>query len=249
VNQLIQTMSSALLLEDDAFVQMRDAEDSFARGLKTLVVISLIVGLVLSLVSFAGTARTSPVQEMEQFEQGMGQMLDQMRAFGAFGGDEEFWRIFMENWQAGLALGRNVVDVVVATTPVPMTVVNLFQALGKWISYPFGWISTWMFYGLLTLVFAKLLGGTATIREMLATTSLVAVPHLLDAFKFIPYIGFLVGAVAFVWGLAVYVKGTAAANRFDVGRGLLAVAAPFIVLFALIAVFILLMIILIIAGN
>lgn len=249
MNQLIQTMSSALLLDDSAFVQMRDAEDSFARGLKTLVVISLIVGLVVSLVSFAGAVRTSPVQEMEQFQQGMEQMLGQMRAFGAFGGDEEFWRIFMENWQAGLLMGRDIVDVVVATTPAPTTVVNLFQALGKWVSYPFGWISTWMLYGLLTLLFARLLGGTATIREMLATTSLVAVPHLLDAISFIPFIGFLVGTVAFVWGLAVYVKSTAVANRFGLGRGLLAVAAPFIVLFALIAVFIVLMVILIIAGN
>jgi hypothetical protein len=249
MSQLTQTIRSALLLEDDAFERMRDAENGFARGLMTIVAISLIVGLVVSLVSFVGAVRTSPAQEVAQFQQGMQQMLDQMRAFGAFGNDEEFWRIFTENWQAGLAMGSKIAEVAVRTTPAPQPVVDLFQALGRWLSYPFGWISTWMFYGVLTLLFAKLLGSTATIREMLATTSLVAVPHLLDAFGFIPYIGSLVGIIAFFWGLAIYAKGAAVANRFDLGRALLAIAAPFIILFALIMIVILLVATLIIVNT
>lgn len=252
MNQLAQTIGSALLLEDEAFVKLRDAENSFARGLMTIVTISLIVGLVLSLVSFIGAVGTTPAEEMAQVQQGMEQALETMRQFGAFGGGPEaeaFWRIFMQNFQAGIEMGRDIGDVVVRTTPAPQPVVNFFEALGQWLSYPFGWISTWMFYGLVTLVFAKLLGGTATIREMLGTTSLVAVPHLLDAFGFIPFVGFLVGIVTFFWGLAIYVKGTAIANRFTLGRGLVAVLAPFILLFALIALVILIVLILAIAGN
>ena len=33
MNELVQTMRGALTLEDDAFTSMRDAENSFARGL------------------------------------------------------------------------------------------------------------------------------------------------------------------------------------------------------------------------
>ncbi|MFQ5854213.1 MAG: YIP1 family protein [Anaerolineae bacterium] len=245
MNQLVQTTRSALLLEDNAFVSLRDAEDGFRRGLMTIVIISLIVGLIVSLVSFVSAVTTTPAQEMAEFQQGMEQVVGQMRAFGAFGGDEEFWRIFMENFEAGIAIGERVADVVAETTPAPKPVVDFFTALGRWVSHPFEWLSMWMLYGVLTLVFAKLLGGTATIREMLATTSLVAVPHLLNALRFIPFLGFLAGAVAFFWGLAIYVKGTAIANRFDLGRALLAVAAPIIVLFVMIMILVFLMIILI----
>ncbi len=252
MDQLTQTLRGALVLEEDAFVRMRDAEDSFVRGLMTIVVISLVVGLVISVVSFVTAVGASPAQEMAEVQQGMRQALEMMRSFGAFGGGpeaEEFWQIFMKNFEAGIAIGERVTDVVVDTTPAPQPVVDLFQALGQWISYPFGWVSTWMFYGALTLVFAKLLGGVATIREMLATTSLVAVPHLLDAFGFIPYVGFLVGVIAFFWGLLVYVKGTAIANRFDTGRAVLAIVAPFIVLFALIMLLVLFVLLLVLVSN
>lgn len=252
MNELVQTMRGALTLENEAFASMRDAENSFARGLVMLVVISLIVGLVLSLVSFAQAVTTSPAQEIAEVQQGMQEVFETMRQFGAFGAGpeaEEFWRIFMQNFEAGLEIGRRVGEAVEQTTPAPSAVVDLFEALGQWISYPFGWVSTWMFYGVLTLLFAKLLGGVATIREMLATTSFVAVPHLLDALNFIPYLGSLIGLIAFFWGLAIYVKGTAIANRFDNGRALLAILAPFIVLFVLIIIFIMFIVALIVLSN
>lgn len=249
MNQLAHTIGSALLLEDSAYVEMRDAEDGFRRGLLFLVVISLVVGLIISLVSFINAVQTTPAQAMAQFQQAMEQALQQMRAFGAFGGDEAFWQAFTENWEAGLALGARITQVVEETTPAPKPVVDLFHALGQWASYPFGWISTWMLYGLLTLVFAKLLGGTASIQEMLAATSLVALPHLLDAFRFIPFVGFLISIIAFLWGVAIYVKGTAVANRLDVGRALLAVAAPILVLLALLTFLLLLVLILLIIAT
>lgn len=252
MNGLTQTMRGALLLEEDAFAKMRDAENNFARGLMMIVTISLIVGLVLSLASFVQALGTSPAEEVAQFQEGMREAIETMRAFGAFGGGaeaEEFWRIFMQNFEAGIGMGRDIAQTVQETTPAPQPVVDFFTALGQWLSYPFNWISTWMFYGLLTLVFAKLLGGVATIREMLATTSLVAMPHLLDALTFIPFAGTLIGLIALLWGLAVYVKGTAIANRLDTGRALLAILAPFVLLFALIVIFLLFVLILVLIGN
>lgn len=244
MNQLTRTIGGALLLEDDAYITMRDAENGFTRGLTMIVTISLIVGLVISLVNFINAMQTTPAQEVEEARKGMEQALEAMRAFGPLGVDQ-FSREFMRNFEAGLAMADRIAQVVAETTPAPQPIADFFEALGQWVSYPFGWISTWMLYGVLTLIFAKLLGGAATIQEMLATTSLIAIPHLLDAFNFIPYVGPLVGVIAFLWGLAVYVKGIAVANRFDVGKALLAFIAPLVVLFGLIVLVTLLALVLI----
>ena len=87
----------------------------------------------------------------------------------------------------------------------------------------------WLTWGVLTLIFARLLGGTATIAQMLATSSLVVAPHVLEAFSFVPCGGALLQLLAFFWGLAAYVKGTALANRIGVGRAALAVLGPLLV--------------------
>lgn len=233
------TLVSALRLEDHVFVELRDAAEGFRRGLTIIIVISLIVGLVLSAASFVRGLTSSPTQEIVAVQENMRQMFDQMRQFGAFGGDEQAWQQFIQNFEAGIDIGRRVGEVVERTTPAPMSVADFFEALGQWLSYPFGWISAWMLYGVLTLVFAKLVGGTASIQGMLAATSLVAAPHLLNALDFIPFVGTLLGLVAFIWGLVVYVKGTAIANQIDTERALLAVLAPVLALVALVIVFVL----------
>lgn len=248
--QWTDTVVSALRLEDHVFVELRDAAEGFRRGLTIIVVISLLVGLVLSLVSFVQGLTTSPTEEIIAVQEGMRQTFEQMRQFGAFGGDEEAWRQFIQNFEAGIDIGRRVGEVVERTTPAPMPVAGFFEALGAWLSYPFGWISTWMLYGVLTLVFAKLLGGTASIQEMLAATSLVAVPHVLNALSFIPFVSTLLGLIAFIWGLVIYVKGTAIANRINTERALLAVLAPVLALVALVLLFVLgLILLIVIAGG
>jgi hypothetical protein len=247
--QWTDTVVGALRLEDSVFENLRDAADGFRRGLALIVVISLIVGLVLSMVSFIQGLTTSPTEEIAAVQAEMQQVFEQMRQFGAFGGDDVAWSEFMRNFEAGIEIGRRVGEVVERTTPAPGPVVDLFEALGKWLSYPFGWISAWMLYGVLTLVFAKLLGGTASIQEMLAATSVVAAPHLLNALGFIPFVNTLLALVAFVWGLAIYVKGTAIANRFGTGRALLAMLAPVLTLIAVLLLLVLGVILLILISN
>ena len=226
MSDLLRTLGNALFFQDEGYVRLRDAKDNFARGLLILVVISLIVGLFNSLADYLTLVRISPVEQVEQAQAGMRQTIEQLAQMGVFGANPIFVEQFLRNMEAGLAIGKAVAEVVEETTPLPYPVVVAFQVLGGWLSYPFNWISRWMLFTLVVLVFAKLLGGTATVREMLATTSLVAVPHLLDAFRFLPIAGGLLSLVAFVWGGAVYVKGVAVANRFGIERALLAVLAP-----------------------
>ncbi len=233
MNNLLRTIGRALLLEDEAFARIRDARDNFARGLVIIATISLIVGLFNVLADFVVAMRTSPEAEIALARESIRQTIEQMRALGVFGADPILEEQVLQSIESSLAIAEHVTGIVEETTPLPPLVVNSLRALGQWFSYPFGWIATWMLYGVVVLVFARLLGGTASVQEMLATTSLVAVPHLLDAFRFIPIAGFFLSLAAFVWGAAVYVKGTAIANRLDTGRALVAVLAPLLLLLAL----------------
>jgi hypothetical protein len=179
-----------------------------------------------------------------QFEEAERGIEEAFAAMEQFGGemDPEARAAIETSIREGFRMGQRISEVVVATTPLPMSVSTLFRALGRWISAPFGWLGTWMFYGLIVLVIAKLMGGTATIQEMLSATSLNVAPHVLDAFGpllgVIPCVGGLaagaLGLVTLVWGLAIYVKGTAIANRFSTGKALVAVLLP-IILVAFIA--------------
>jgi hypothetical protein len=57
-------------------------------------------------------------------------------------------------------------------------------------------------------------------------TALYAVPHLLSFFAFIPILGGVLGLIAYFWGLAIYIKGTASSHQMTLGRALLAVVLP-----------------------
>jgi hypothetical protein len=227
MNELIQLARDALVLKDDAFTRLRDSGDAFARGITLLVAVALIVGLITSTVGFVQQATAgSPEQQVERARQEMMQSLQMARTFSTDPGAAEFWRIFDENMDAGFKMATEIARVAQQTTPLPAPVGDLFQAVGSFLSYPWGRIGGWMFYTILVLIVARLLGGTASVQEMLGLSALYSVPHLLDALEFIQCVGALLGVVAFFWGLVIYVKGTAVANRFTTGRAVVAVILP-----------------------
>jgi hypothetical protein len=82
----------------------------------------------------------------------------------------------------------------------------------------------------LVLVAAKILGGRATVQQMLGCTALAAVPFILGVFGFIPQLGYWPGLIAFLWGLVIYVMSTAVANEFGIGKAILAVILPILVI-------------------
>jgi hypothetical protein len=232
MNELFQLARDALVLKDDAFTRLRDSGDAFARGITLLVVIALIVGLVTAAAGFIQqvTAGT-PEQQVERARQQFLQGIQTARAFSGGSGSEQFWQIFDENVNAGFQMGANIARIAQQTTPLPAPVGDLFKAVGNFLSYPWGRIGGWMFYSILVLIIAKLMGGAATVQEMLGVSALYSIPHLLDALGFIPCAGFLLGVVAFFWGLVIYVKATAVANRFTTGKAVVAVVLPSAVLF------------------
>ena len=61
---------------------------------------------------------------------------------------------------------------------------------------------------------------------MLGATALYAVPHGLDILGFVPCLGGVLGLVATVWGIAIYVKALAVANDFSTSRAIVATVVP-----------------------
>jgi hypothetical protein len=94
------------------------------------------------------------------------------------------------------------------------------------VSGAFAFISTWLLLGALVYITAKGLGGTANLQTTLAATSLWAVPHLLKVGEEIPYLGRFLSAVAFLWGLLIYVQAVRVVHGLDRTKSVLALLIP-----------------------
>jgi hypothetical protein len=85
-------------------------------------------------------------------------------------------------------------------------------------------LGAWLGYGIWVMLFAKLLGGRASLASFFGATAIFVVPHLLLILRWVPILGGLLAFIAFVWGLALYVKATAVSHGLTLDRALLAVA-------------------------
>ncbi|MFN2251852.1 MAG: hypothetical protein ACK2UL_08040 [Anaerolineae bacterium] len=237
--EYVSTLRGALALRDSTFVELRDDPDVFARGLRFLVITALIVGLVLGAYSFIIGVAATPAEKVSEITDAVQEQFDRMEQYGLWRDDPEGYEDVRTALDFALDMAADIVGVVEETTSAPHWVVALTDALGKVLSQPFSWIAMWLIWGLASLVIAHLLGGTATVQQMLGTTALVVAPHLLDALGFIPCGGFVLSAIAFFWGLFIYVKATAVANRFEqVWLGALAALGPILIALLAMVVFV-----------
>ncbi len=93
------------------------------------------------------------------------------------------------------------------------------------------------------------MGGTATIQQMLAVSSLVAAPHVLDALNWVPCAGALIGLLAWIWGVIIYIKATMVANRMTAVPAFLAVFLPILIPAVLLLGFLFFVVLLAAIGN
>jgi len=100
------------------------------------------------------------------------------------------------------------------------------RSLGAFLSLPFGRLAGWIGYAMWVLLVAKLLGGRATVAQMLGATALYVAPHALDILSSVPCLGLVIGMVTTVWGIAIYVKAVAVANEFSISRAIAATVVP-----------------------
>jgi hypothetical protein len=143
---------------------------------------------------------------------------------------QQFLDQFRENFRIGLDIGTRIAAL---PTLLPQSVSRVLEQVGKWGSRPFGGagiplaaatLGAWLGYGIWVMLFAKLLGGKATLTGFFGTTALFAVPHLLLILRWVPYLGGLLALIAFVWGLALYIKATAVSHEISLDRAFFTVA-------------------------
>ncbi len=239
ISELVALARRVLTLDSATFAAHVASRDALKRGLLLIVVIALLAGLFPFLAGIVGSFR-SPEAEIAEAQRQFEQQMQQQMQFNPGWQDPQARRMFQEISSQAFAMIRDIVQLRPNVSFLPHWLDRLLQVFGVWLSTPFVWLGAWAWYALWVMLFAKLLGGGATLERMLGATSLFVVPHVLNLLTSllalmggIPVagacfgaLGTLIGLVAGLWGVAIYVKATAAANEFGIGKATLATILP-----------------------
>jgi hypothetical protein len=222
MGSLLKTLWGTTILKDAAYQEWRERPNIFLRGIVLIVVISLVAGLIAFAVNLVNQVRPVDVA-------GIQEGFDQWRQI-----QSQFFPA-MEDPEAQ-AMMEGIMDVVIPMVrdiseipaPLPRGIVGFFNALGSWLTRVLAAITGWLVYGALVLIFANLLGGAAKLPEFLGTVAVYAVPGLLALLQPLPCVGCLLGLIATIWVIVVYIKATSVVTGLDTGRAIVAVVAPFL---------------------
>ncbi len=100
-----------------------------------------------------------------------------------------------------------------------------------------GGVVGWIGWSLITFwIGTTLMGGTATPGELLRTLGFAYLPNLLSIFKFIAFVGPLLGLVAVLWSLVAGVIAIRQALDFGTGRAVITVVLGWIGMFVVVLV-------------
>ena len=204
MKKLLQLAWGVLLFKHEAYVQHVDSADVLKRGLMLLVIVTLVAGTLSLIINVIGNLRPMSAQaQRQQVDQNLQEFIASFREMRQYsdippGFEEQIVAYMRPGIEMGLAF----------------------------LSLPFIRITSWIGYTIWVLLVAKLLGGRATVSQTLGATALYAVPHILNILGFVSCLGGLLGFVATVWGIGIYVKALAVANDFDIGRAIIATIVP-----------------------
>jgi hypothetical protein len=239
-SELITLARGVLTFDEAAFTAHLASRDALKRGLLLMVIVALLAGLFPFLSGVVSSFRRV---DMNVLERDVEKQIEQSMQFNPAWQNPAFQRVFREYFQMGFGIARDIVALRPNVSFLPPWLERLLRAFGEWLSQPLAWLGAWAWYALWVMLFARLLGGRATLERMLAATCLFVVPHVLDLLGGLltllngvrvvgacfGLLSTLVGLVAWVWGVAVYVKATAAANEFGLGKATLATLLPALV--------------------
>ncbi len=236
MSEWVRTLLHAALFREHVFSDLSRRRDAFLQGVVIVLVVGLVVGLPGLIRDIVVGLRPATTEvEMAEVRTELNRLLEQMQPFFGNMPAEEMNALMAqieENMQFGLAIAGKVEAM---PTMLPKPLDRSFQAIGTWTSKPFAGSSlplgaaalgTWLGYGTWVMLFAKLLGGRGSLVGFFGATAFYAVPHLLNVLGLVPVLGGVLSVIAYFWGLALYVKGTAVSHQLSVERALLAVLLP-----------------------
>jgi hypothetical protein len=232
-DEFLGMLRGALTFNTDFFRRFHARHDVFLRGVVVVALVALIAALplfVINLVNGLSTRGGQANEFMQQYQQALQRMMPFMQ-----GVPPEALASMNQGFEVGSEIAARIEAL---PTAIPRPIGRGLEALGTWLSKPFAGarfplavagFGTWLGYGVLVMLFARLLGGRGDMAGFFGTTSLYAVPHLLNVLSPVPYLGSLIGFVAFAWGAAIYVKATAVSHDITLERAVLAALLPLLV--------------------
>jgi len=223
MKELLQLAWDVVLFRHAAYAQHATRADALKRGLLLLVLVTLLAGVVPLVINVVNglrpldleAQRREAEQGFREFFQIMGPYLNLPSGLDA----ERMLAYIRPNMELGFRIAQ-------LPTRLPRPVGAVLENLGGFLSLPFGRLAGWLGYAIWVLLVAKLLGGRATVAQMLGVSVLYVVPHVLDFLGFVPCLGPVLWVVATVWGMAIYVKAVAVANEFSISRAIAATVVP-----------------------
>ena len=260
IGNLVALARGVLTFDTATYMTHIQSRDALKRGLMLMAVVALLIGLFPFLSGIAGSFQRVDVAATQRDVE---RQIEQQMQLNPAWQNLEFQQVFKEYLGAFFAMGRDIAALKPNVSFLPGWLERMLNAFGAWLSTPLTWLGAWAWYALWVTLFAKLLGGRATLERTLAATALFVVPHLLDVLvsligllNGVPYVGacfgvvgWLIGLAAWVWGIAVYVKATATVNEFSLGRATLATILPALLALLLVFVLMIAFIILLVVSN
>jgi hypothetical protein len=202
-----------LFLDSDAYDQLRDDDNPFIEGLFLVVIIGAVtalLSLIGQLLAWAGTPSMNAIKEA------VWQAFPSMQWWSQMSGDAQFMAQFKTYYDLGWQIFPKLFG-----APDPG------GAVANVLLWPLTAVLSWLIYGLLAHLFARMLGGAGRLSQTLGTLSLSFTPLLLRGLGFLPY--FTVGAVMSTWQLICRYKAIRSAGQMSWGRAFWATLLPFVV--------------------
>lgn len=229
----------ALTLKHQIFAALRERSDVFLRGFLVLLIAALVAGVFASLN--VTVREFQPPPSKEEITQ---QVLDNFRS--RYRGSEQLRATIEPYIREGVSMVYEIRRLPPRAGEGARPVAAILNYVGSVLATPFTWmwIGWTLFAGLLFHFASRLLGGRATIAQMLGLTALAAAPQIFSALTslleliasgggaaVVGAVNSLLGFVIGIWSAIIYVKATSVAQDFSIARAIGAIALGFLLLF------------------
>jgi hypothetical protein len=204
---------NALLLNEDAYEEMRAADNPVVKGLVLIV----IVGVVIALLNLVGTGlELASMPDLGEMQETIRYYILQMPFWGEILPEApDAMEVFDEWYTRGWDF-----------FPGLFGATNLGGAAADIVLTPLGLVVRWLIYGLLAYLFARALGGAADLSDTLGVLALAVAPQALNVLGLLPYVQ--MGSVVSIWGILCAYVGLKTAHKLSWSRAVWATLLPFL---------------------
>ena len=218
---LIRLAWEALFLSEEPYAEMRDSTSAVPRGLA----IVLLVGVAVALVGLVGaTLEWATTPNLRDMQRVVLEGIQQMDWYKQLEPNPEFRRQFTQQFELGWRV-----------FPTLFGAANVGSAALRIVLLPLRLAVVWLLYGIVSHLFARVLGGQGSLVQTLGCSALAVAPQFLNLAAFFPYV--IVGGAVGTWTLLCRYVALKTCHRFRWGRALAATLLPYVALAVVVSFF------------